>query len=213
MISTLTFDEIYNEVEKSSNETAFNKFECNALYNVAHKIPNVSYIVEIGVQYGRSTTLLGLVARERNSQSYAFGAKENGIKVIGIDNWKEENSEEALVHITRRIHELNLPVELWPKSSKQAAALWLNEFGGISLLHIDGDHSFDAVFEDCKLWCPKVNINGYACFDDYRDDGVEASDYQVKKAVDKYMEMRGTGVVFEKIGVYGSKLAVFKRIA
>jgi hypothetical protein len=39
--------------------------------------------------------------------------------------------------------------------------------GGISVLHIDGNHDFDAVRLDCELWLPHLQPHGWLVLDDY----------------------------------------------
>jgi hypothetical protein len=39
--------------------------------------------------------------------------------------------------------------------------------GSIAVLHIDGNHDYDAVSLDSKLWLPLVAPNGWVIFDDY----------------------------------------------
>ncbi len=52
----------------------------------------------------------------------------------------------------------------------------------IDILHIDGDHSYNAVIKDYNLYKDKVNTGGFIVFDDYHD---YKSSPEVKPAVDK----------------------------
>ncbi len=42
--------------------------------------------------------------------------------------------------------------------------------GAISLLHIDGNHGYDAVLADIQAWGPFVRPGGWVLFDDYEWD-------------------------------------------
>ena len=39
--------------------------------------------------------------------------------------------------------------------------------GGIAVLHIDGNHSYEHAAEDARLWTPHVKPGGWIIFDDY----------------------------------------------
>ena len=60
----------------------------------------------------------------------------------------------------------------------------LNELDNIEILHIDGDHSREAVIQDFNLYKDKINIGGFIVFDDYHD---RKHSPQVHRAVDYIM--------------------------
>ena len=106
----MDFEQLYQMVERSSNECAFNKGECQKLYEIATKIPPASWIVEIGVQFGRSATVLGMAAKER---AHDF---------VAIDNYQEEVSPRAKENVEKvLIGEMGLPIQLWVMTSEEAA--------------------------------------------------------------------------------------------
>jgi predicted O-methyltransferase YrrM len=86
-----TLDEIYQIVEESSHETAYNKGECEALYNALLQLPDGARVVEIGVQFGRSATVIAEVGKEKN------------LEFTAIDNWLEEYSTRAKPHFEEQI--------------------------------------------------------------------------------------------------------------
>ncbi len=189
----MTFDEVYQIVEESSTYAAFNKDECVALHTFAQEAPTDRVFVEIGVQFGRSLSVLAMVAQEK------------GTTVYGIDNWGEDVSSEARSHIKAKIQKYNWPVKLIEKMSHDAIDDFKKEKGKIFLLHVDGDHDYDGVATDCKDWCPLVEVGGYVCFDDYGHDSLP----EVYKAVCEYM---GTHPEWQFVARYGDKLGVFRRI-
>ncbi len=189
----MTFEEIYQIVEESSNEAAFNREECEAMYNIAIKAPKNSVFVEIGVQFGRSLSVLSIAAQETNSM------------VDGVDNWGEDVSSEARTHIKAKIEKYGWETNLIEMKSHQA----VREFKGanplIYLLHVDGDHTYNGVTLDCIDWCPLVEVGGYVCFDDYGHDSLP----DVYSAVTDYMADHPE---WKFVGRYGNKLGIFKKL-
>lgn len=186
----MDFETVYSYVEQCSHETAFNKEEARALYLLASSLGPSDNVVEIGVEFGRSTTILG------------FLAKEIGYDFLAIDPFVNSAAKDHVFN--KHLDEWGLPIRLAIQKSSDVAYTYLNK---ITLLHIDGDHSYEAVLEDCRKWLPKVTIPGFVCFDDYGHPGLE----EVKMAVDEYM---GYGLEqWKDCGTFGNKLKVYKRIA
>lgn len=190
-----TFDEIYTIVEESSHETAFNKEECAAIYNLLSQLSEKSFpakIVEIGVEYGRSMTM------------FAEFVKQNPQwKLTVVDNWKQDNSEDARTHVFAQITKHGWVIDVWSRDSLKAADEYDEK---IDVIHIDGDHTHNAVFADCEAWIPKVKVGGHVLFDDYGHDSLPG----VYAAVTEYMEANKGQ--FKFLGRYGNKLGVFRRI-
>ena len=187
----MEFEDIYNLVEEtSSGEAAFNKEECKALYDALQSLEKGEHVVEIGVQFGRSATVLGQVSKDRN------------LKLTLVDNWGEDVSPEAKANIESQIEKYKWDVEKMWIDSEKASKLFKGEIG---LIHIDGDHTFEGVYADCTNWLPKVRVGGYACFDDYGHDSLPG----VFKAVTQYMSKYGG---WEFIGRFGNKIGVFRKI-
>lgn len=59
---------------------------------------------------------------------------------------------------------------------------------GVSLLFIDGDHSYDGVKNDFESYGPLVRPGGIICFDDYDGSGYHRSN--IKRYVDQISEDR-----------------------
>lgn len=187
-----TLDEIYQIVEESSHETAFNRGECEAMYDLAIKLNKDDCIVELGVQFGRSTTVLAEVQ------------KEIGYHFMAIDNWQEEYSNSAKPHVFEQATKHDWRVDFVVGDSKEEG----NKYKGpnISLIHVDADHSYEAVLADCQAWLSKVKVGGHVLFDDYGHDSLPG----VFQAVSEYMEANKED--WEFVGRYGNKLGIFKRI-
>ena len=58
--------------------------------------------------------------------------------------------------------------------------------GTLGLLYIDGDHTYDGVMQDLKLWVPKVVLGGVVGLHDYENPA-----YGVKPALQDYCKERG----------------------
>ena len=54
----------------------------------------------------------------------------------------------------------------------------------LDVIHIDGDHSYEAVCEDITLWLPKLRPGGMLCGHDYAESGRRRTLFKVKPAVD-----------------------------
>jgi len=183
-------DDIYAKVEESSHETAFNRGEVDGLYEVLQSLPEGASILEIGIQFGRSTTVIAEVA------------KEKWFDFIAVDNWKEENGKEAHSHVLKQMKKYKWDIQILSMDSIGASKMLNNYI--FDLVHIDGDHSYLGVKTDCELWLPKIKRGGFACFDDYGHPGIEA----VENAVQSYLE---TDRNFTPYGYYGNKLKVFRK--
>lgn len=185
----MTFEEIYQIVEESSHETAFNLGECEELYNLCMRLPKGGHALEIGVQFGRSLTVIGMVAKER------------GYDVTGVDNWCEDESPQVQAHISGQIRKYDMPVVLLSMTSEEASELIHHE---LDLIHIDGDHTYEGVKTDIELWKDKVKSGGYLLFDDYGHNSLP----DVFQAVNEFIHKEE----FEYMGRYGQKLGVFKKL-
>jgi hypothetical protein len=56
----------------------------------------------------------------------------------------------------------------------------------LDFVFIDGNHSYEAVKEDLRLWCPKVKVGGLVIGHDYHVNTAKPF-LQVKRAVDEYV--------------------------
>lgn len=182
-----TLEEIYQIVEESSHETAFNFGEVDGLFRQLLTLRSKALIVEVGVQFGRSTTVLAEYQKERPFT-----------KVIVIDNWVE--TPEAEKHFLSQIKKHNWNLEVLSMDSAEASKLIGDR--KIDLLHIDGDHRYEGVLADCENFIPKVRKEGIVCFDDYGHPNLDG----VKKAIGDYIEKTDSLLYKE---TFGNKLGVF----
>lgn len=165
----------------------FSEIEARALYDAATSLPDGSTCVEVGVQFGRSASVLLQLARDKP------------LKVVFVDSWVAEGERAR-----REFHSLVGSIPLHEKSestiigvhsiyASQAVSgwAWASTGEAFGLLHLDANHEPAEVFSDCRLWLPLLLTGGIACFHDYRRtemDGTGDIWPGVTAAVDKYCE-------------------------
>ncbi|HEX8569284.1 MAG TPA: class I SAM-dependent methyltransferase [Caulobacteraceae bacterium] len=143
-------------------------------------------VVEIGSWWGRSAALFVWLARR-----YGVGP------VLCVDPWLSEALPQGVAVLDRasaahdtdealRIFEINLaPLaqgglnylrtysaegagRYTPGLTVETEAFGATRYSGeIAVLHIDGNHAYERVEEDARLWTPLVKPGGWIIFDDY----------------------------------------------
>lgn len=182
-----TFEQVYAMMDDLGSPTSFALESAQKLYACLRDLKEKDVVVEVGVQFGRSSTMIGELARDI------------GFTYIAIDNYQEDVSEQALNTFKDRIEKFNLKVDLRISTAKKEAS----SIKEIAVIHIDGDHTYEGVCEDINSLLPKVKKGGFALFHDYGHDGLPG----VKQAVD---ELVTNTKFWDFLGVYHS-LAVFRR--
>ena len=149
-------------------------------------------IVEIGVYGGASLlAIVDICVKNKN-------------KIIGIDPWervelfngqKVDDDKRDSKRSTLRQLRTNLArilkiykyecVELRSEFSPQAAQKFQDN--SLSLVFIDGSHSYESVCADLLAWWPKVRSNGGI----FSGHDYEVPAFGVKKAVDEFVKERG----------------------
>ena len=131
---------------------SFTRLNAAKLYEYALQMPENGTIVEIGVDQGRSTTILFNIAREKHAN------------LILVDSW-----ESILIDNYYKVGKLrdqfpDVTTAIWREKSADAAA---HLDVDIDLLHIDAHHYEGGVDVDCQVWLPKLKSGGVVCFHDY----------------------------------------------
>jgi len=166
----MTFEEIWGKA--SSVVGAFSLAEAHKLCYVANSLGENKVFVEIGSYLGRSSVILGYVA------------KENNCDLTCIDPFitVSPDGEPAKPQFLKNMESVGVKYTLLEMKSDDATKIYNKE---IDLLFIDGNHLYDdpvwgGVRNDCKYWIPKVKRGGYVLFHDYK-----SSWKGVKKAADE----------------------------
>lgn len=69
--------------------------------------------------------------------------------------------------------------------STKAARQFENK--SLDFVYIDGDHSYEAVMDDIKVWLPKLKKGGIMAGDDYMKSARDKRFYDVIRAVDEFV--------------------------
>lgn len=161
---------------------AYDEEELEAIrMRVAELAPH-SHIVEIGILYGRTSSIYMQASRE----------KPLNITLIDCFGVNGEDCEKAFAELRTHFP----PVELLAMRAENAAPLVANN---IDLLHIDGDHGVENITIDCQLYLPKLKSGAVAMFHDYHRPSPDGIVFPwLEEVVDEYT--RG----WENLGLYGT---------
>ena len=145
---------------------SFTRTSAEAFYEAALNVPGKGQIVEIGVDQGRSASILLQASLLTNA------------RILLVDSW-----ESVLIDNMEKVKQLcagfpQLRIDIWNLTSELAAKSFNDP---IDLIHIDANHYDPFITQDCELWLPKVKSGGVACFHDYKSCFED-----VTPAVDKY---------------------------
>ena len=160
---------------------AFLPQEIEALAKTADSLGENRIFVEIGSFFGRSSVVLGMIARKNNCH----------LTCVDIFNEfppDENNPEEIKRQFKANMAEANAKYNLMNVESSEASEGFDSK---IDLLFIDGDHSYKGVKSDIGCWVQYwVKVGGFVLFHDY--GGVHPG---VKKAVDETTNLEKIRVV------------------
>lgn len=155
-MSTPAFPEVMDFTRNVGSHTSFEDAECELMYKCAVALPKGSLIVEIGVEYGRSTSILAQIS------------KADGHTLHCIDPFVDADSAPKFMEMMRRV---NAPFTMHMMKSEDVYPIQGLVKDGINLLHIDGDHSAEAIMLDCQLLA-FVDELGIVLFHDYGRDSL-----------------------------------------
>lgn len=156
----------------------YDEDELRRLLALTKELSDGACIAEIGVECGRSASIyFGESARRLET----FIASAGDGELLGswgefdlnlIDDWSRGSEAKASFEkmASRFYGDLNLTFNGWWMPSSEAA-----EFAGlnaIDLLHIDADHG-RAVWDDLRMWLPKVKVGGVVVCHDYARKGAD----------------------------------------
>lgn len=177
----MTFDEAWAICD--SIPGSFTHTNAKALWDAAKTLPSNAFIAEVGVDQGRSASIL-------------LGASQRGWIIALVDSWESvliENKAKVQIMLNKFPTDkhglgwiINAPSSVGGQEVKDP----------LHLVHIDANHYDHHPAEDCEVWLPKLVKGGLACFHDY-----QASFPAVTEAVDKYTKGWGFVGNFESLAI------------
>lgn len=112
-------------------------------------------------------------------------------KLYMVDRWQETPTQKGDASMAQSWHDKNLhQVRERTKAYGKRAVILRGESVAMSrevadksltLVYVDGDHSYEGVFRDIRAWAPKVKNGGFMAFHDYLNEN-----YGVKRAVQDF---------------------------
>jgi MMP 1-O-methyltransferase len=130
--------------------------------------------IEIGTFSGKSLScLLGAARAVRETTEFAIP----GPRVVSIDLWGWD-PELCLPHLRRVLADFaDVAWRQYPTDTETALRwltrppgdIWLTE-GSLDFLHVDGEHSEEAVVADCSAFLPYMRSGGLVAFHDANPD-------------------------------------------
>lgn len=163
--------------------------EADLLYSLA-RAADGGCIIEIGSWRGRSTIALALGASAGNDvKVYAFDPHETFVGVLGRHFGPEDRGTFYRNMLRsgcyKNVRLINLSSEL---------ILWNDK---VSLLWIDGDHTYDGVRRDFECWEQHLTKSAIIAFDDATDENLgplrlirELRDYEIIREVGKIVVIK-----------------------
>jgi hypothetical protein len=150
-----TFDEVWKFTDTVPG--SFTRLSAEKLYELGLCVPWGGNVAEIGVDQGRSLSVMLFATLGLSPMFYL------------VDSW-----ESVLIDNQAKVEDMIKRFEPTPNYAvlqmRSAAAAKL-VMATLDLIHIDAHH-FDDIEDggpskDCELWLPKVKSGGVACFHDY----------------------------------------------
>jgi len=158
----LTFEEIWKFTDTVGIWSTFQKHEAELFYQALSMIPEKSTVVEIGCEFGRSTSIL------------AQAAKERGHRLTLIDPFVDSNQNPvpgmtSIKSCINMLCQVAAPFTLHCMKTKEVPLQDLPS--QIDFLHIDGDHRKEALSYDLYNVANGVKEGGFLACHDYDPAG------------------------------------------
>jgi len=145
----MTFDEIWTVTDAIPG--SFTHLNGEKYFEYALDVPDGGVIVEVGVDQGRSASVILQACRYRS------------IEIILVDSW-----ESILIDNMRKV------VDLVQRLGQHATVIHSKSVAAadgivrpIDLILIDANHYDQNPMDDCKAWLPHLRSRGVALFHDY----------------------------------------------
>lgn len=153
--------------------------EGRCLYEIAAEASKMGPCLEIGCYCGKSTIYLGTACRENNSVLFSIdhhrGSEEQqpGEEYFDPELFDPQTSRvDTFKEFRKTLEKAGLEDTVAPIvcQSHVAARLWATP---LSLVFIDGGHSYEAVYTDYNCWAGHIMQDGYLLIHDIFKDPEE----------------------------------------
>jgi predicted O-methyltransferase YrrM len=180
--------------------------EMGRLHELALAAAPMGPILEIGSYCGLSAAVIGWACRQHNATLFSVdhhtGSEEQqpGEEYFDPDLYdKAAGRINTLPFFLRTIETAGLSDYVVPMvcTSAVAGRMWRTP---LSMVFIDGGHSFDAAYQDFLIWSPHVMADGFLVFHDVFLDPAEGGQaprqvYEIARQTNDYMELSMTGTL------------------
>jgi methyltransferase family protein len=187
----MTFEEAMNLTRTVNCSGVYSDEALKALWYAATQCPAIGNFVEIGSELGRSASLLAQASKARGNYLVLIDPF-----VKHLDGTPGSSVAASLVGVL-----VGIDVEFCLLRGPSHRVPY--NFGPISLLHIDGNHSEAFLLSDLERFFPLVMEGGYICFHDYGNQEPYSQD--VKATIDKNANL------WETVGVFDTCMVVQKK--
>lgn len=161
----MTFDEAMVLTRTRGAELLLSDVEARVMWDALHALPDRATVIEIGCHWGRSSSLIAQVAKEKR------------LDLIFIDPFT--GYEDHAAEWMRMMIGLGVPFRFECRRSQDMAVPPCSD-----LVYIDGFHEDEEmVYQDCALYLLRVRNGGSALVHDYMRDSLP----DVTAAVQRYM--------------------------
>ncbi len=150
----MTFDDAMILTRTVSSPAAFEDEECRAYFDILMTLPENALIVEVGLEYGRSSSIALQVAQERQLHYRGIDPFTNHYQIM--KEW---------LHLASGFDGFWVGFTQLPSNE-----VFVTE--PIHCILIDGDHSHDMVLDDLNHFAPLVTRDGYLLMHDYGRDSL-----------------------------------------
>jgi predicted O-methyltransferase YrrM len=180
--------------------------EALRLHELALAAAPMGPILEIGSYCGLSAAVIGWACRQHNTTLFSVdhhtGSEEQqpGEAYFDPDLYdKAAGRINTLPFFLRTIETAGLLDYVVPMvcTSAVAGRMWRTP---VSMVFIDGGHSFDAAYQDFLTWSPHVMADGFLVFHDIFLDSAEGGQaprqvYEIARQTGDYIELPMTGTL------------------
>lgn len=184
-----TFEDVMKFTAGVSSSTALDDSEARALYDACIQVPRGGLVIEVGCEFGRSSSVIGQMAQE------------GGFRTVHIDPYTEH--PEYLPIWMRMMRMVSSEFAFLCMKTEEAG--WHLERlsrDGVDFAFLDGDHDYEGITTDLRIVAGRIRPGGLLACHDYRRDSLP----DVSRAISKYME----NGLWEEVGTFGT-LGVWRK--